>query len=219
MQFQKREPTLEEKKALKGRTNVEALLYALDQRMMGKTPVVLVGRASYEIGNEELTAKLRQALGEDPKIDERTGRVLLTDDIDCYLTDEAQAIVDAGHPDSYVAKLADCYVHALNERTLILPKGWDHRVQNIPGQYENLELKRLDPLDFVICKGAAGRLKDIEFLRAFCNATDIRQSAVEAKIQETTANAPLQLRFDAVSQRHLRSLAGKLFPPPRIEIG
>lgn len=218
MRFQKKEPTLSEKKALKGRTNVDALLYALDQRMTGKTRVILVGRASYEIGNPELTDTLRAMLEETLKVDERTGRVLLTDDVDCYLTEEAQPVVDAGHPDSYVARLTDCYVHALNERTLILPKGWDERLQEVPGQFENLELQRLEPIDFIVCKGAAGRAKDIKFLQAFCRALNISPAAVEAKIEQVLAHPSLQLRFDALSQRNLRMLVGRLFPPSGMQI-
>lgn len=44
MKFQHKEPSLEEKRALKGATNVEALLYALDQRMTGKVRVLSDGR-------------------------------------------------------------------------------------------------------------------------------------------------------------------------------
>ena len=218
MRFQKKEPSLAEKQALKGKTNVEALLYALDQRMTGKTRVILVGRASYEIGNPELTDKLRALLEETLKIDERTGRVLLTDDVDCYLTEDAQPVVDAGHQDSYVARLADCYVHALNERTLILTKGWDERLQAVPGQFENLELWRLEPLDFIVCKGAASRTKDIKFLEAFCRALNISPNAVQARIEQALAHPSPQLQFDAFSQRNLRLLVGKLFPPSAMEI-
>ncbi len=213
MKFQHKEPSLEEKRALKGATNVEALLYALDQRMTGRVRVVLVGRASYEIGNPQLTNQLRQRLQETTHVDDQTGRVLLTDDIDCYLTEEAQAIVDAGHPDSYVAKLAGCYVHALNERTLILPRGWEERLQAVPGQFEHLELQRLEVLDFVVCKGAAGRTKDIHFLQAFCEAMNLRQADVAGRIEQVLAQPSLQLRFDTLAQRNLRRLVGKVFPP------
>ena len=147
-------PTLEEKRALPGATNVEALLYALDVRMTEKTPVILLGRASYEIGDRDFTKKLKAILNEEERLDERTGKIRLTDDVDCYHTDEAQAIVDAGHAKSYVAQLADCYVHALNSRTLTLPKGWQARLQPVTVELENLKISRLEPMDFLICKGA-----------------------------------------------------------------
>jgi len=208
-----KQPTLEEKRAIVGDTNVEALLHALDVRLSGKTTVILVGRASYEIGNKELTEKLRAILNEEVRVDDKTHKIRLTDDVDCYHTDESQAIIDIGHQHSYVALLADCYVHALNERTLMLPKGWQERVQLVLGdKFENLEIKRLDPLDFVICKGAAGRPKDINFLRAFCEARNLGQAQVAEKINATLNDPPPQLKFDRGSQINLKMLVGRLFP-------
>jgi hypothetical protein len=211
-------PTPEEKKALKGETNVEALLNALDQRMTEKAEVILVGRASYEIGDREFTKRIKERLNEEEKVDERTGKIHLTDDIDCYHSDSAQAIVDIGHPNSYVADLANCYVHALNQRTLILPNGWETRLQPVAAELSNLSIKRLDPLDFIICKGAAGRPKDHKFLGVFCKVLSIRREDVEQKIQETLANPPFQLRFDLSAQKFLKMLPGKLFLPDSSKI-
>jgi hypothetical protein len=206
-------PTPEEKRALPGETNVEALLYALDSRLPDKTTVMLVGRASYEIGDKKLTEKLKALLNEEVRVDERTRKIRLTDDVDCYHTDEAQAIIDIGHQQSYVALLADCYVHALNERTLTLPKGWQERIQPVLGhKFEKLEIKRLDPLDFVVCKGAAGRPKDVKFLRAFCEALSIGQQSVAEKINATLSDPTPQLRLDRGSQINLKMLVGRLFP-------
>jgi hypothetical protein len=206
-------PTPEERKALKGETNVEALLNALDQRLTEKAEVVLVGRASYEIGDREFTKRIKERLNEEEKIDNRTGKIHLTDDIDCYCSESAEPIINIGHPNSYVADLANCYVHALNERTLILPNGWRERLQPVAGQLTNLSIKRLDPLDFIICKGAAGRPKDHKFLGAFCQVMNIQPEEVNQKIQETLTNPPFQLKLDTSAQKFLKMLPGKLFPP------
>ncbi len=212
-------PTEQEKRALRGDNNVEALLYALDQRMAEKTSVIIVGRASYEVGDKEFTQKLKTLLGEEERISEISGKVFLTDDIDCFHTDAAQAVVDAAYQNSYLAKMADCYVHALNEQTLILPIGWQERLKPVPGNYENLELKRLDPLDFVICKGAAGRPKDAKFLQAFCKALNIDREQVQRKINETLARKPARLFLDTSAQKYLVMLPNKIFPPAAIAGG
>jgi hypothetical protein len=216
MTFKFREPSDEEKRALKGENNVEALLYALDQRMTEQTPVIIVGRASYEIGDKEFTNKLRSLLGEQERINEKTRKVFLTDDIDCFHTDAAQAIVDAAYPNSYLAKLANCYVHALNEQTLVLPAGWKDRLKPVPCGFQNLQIKRLDPMDFLMCKGAAGRTKDIQFLQAFCHALNIEPHQVQQKVNETLARPTAKLLMDTLSQKYLRMLPNRLFPPPPI---
>jgi hypothetical protein len=211
-----KEPSNEEKRALKGENNVEALLYALDQRLTEKTTVILVGRASYEIGDKAFTNKLRALLGEEERIDEKTLKVFLTDDIDCFHTDAAQAIIDAAYPQSYLAKLANCYVHALNEQTLVLPVGWKERLVAAPCEFQNLQIKRLDPMDFLMCKGAAGRPKDIKFLQAFCQALNIDEGQVRKKVAETLAKPTAKLLLDTSSQKYLKMLPGRLFPPPPI---
>ena len=211
-----REPTDEEKRSLKGENNVEALLHALDQRLATKTTVIVVGRASYEVGDKAFTKQLKALLSEEERIDEKTGKVFLTDDIDCFHTDEAQVLVDEAHPNSYLAKMANCYIHALNEQTLILPTGWQERLQTIPSELERLELKRLAPLDFLICKGAAGRLKDIKFLHAFCQVMKIEKDHVQQKVGETLANKPARLFLDTSAQQYLKMLAGRLFSTPAV---
>ena len=211
MKLQK--PTTQEKRALKGETNVAALLNALDQRVTEKVTLIIVGRASYQIGNDEFAPRLRQLLGEDDKIDDETGKLFITEDIDCFHTDAAQAVIDAAHEHSYLAQMAKCYVHALNEQTLVLPIGWKDRLQDIPCNFVNIQLKRLDPLDFIICKGAAGRTKDIKFLKALCNALNIDQDQVRAKVEETLQHRPAKLVFDTSAQRFMKMLPGRLFTP------
>ncbi len=93
-------PTLEEKRALAGSTNVEALLLALDARLTEKAQVILVGRASYEVGDKDMTKKLKALLNEEERLDERTGKIRLTDDVDCFHTEQAQGIIDMGHLNS-----------------------------------------------------------------------------------------------------------------------
>lgn len=95
-------PTAQEKRALEGETNVAALLHALDERVSGKTTLVIVGRASYQIGNDDFAPKLRQLLGEEDKIDDETGKLYLTEDIDCFHTDASQEVIDAAHEHSYL---------------------------------------------------------------------------------------------------------------------
>jgi hypothetical protein len=207
-------PTAQEKRALEGETNVAALLHALDERVSGKTTLVIVGRASYQIGNDDFAPKLRQLLGEEDKIDDETGKLYLTEDIDCFHTDAAQEVIDAAHEHSYLAQMAKCYVHALNEQTLVLPIGWKDRLQEIPSNLRNLELKRLEPLDFIICKGAAGRTKDIKFLTALCSVLNISQTDVQAKVDQTLEHKTAKLVFDTSAQRFLKMLPGRIFPPP-----
>jgi hypothetical protein len=211
MRLQK--PTTKEKQSLKGESNVEALLGALDQRMIENTTLIIVGRASYQIGDNEFAPKLRELLGEDHKIDEETGKLFITEDIDCFQTDSIQAVVDAAHEQSYLAEMAKCYVHALNEQTLVLPIGWKERLQDIPCKLQNLQLKRLHPLDFIVCKGAAGRPKDMKFLQALCTVLNIDQAQVQGKIEETLKHKPTKLVLDTSAQHFLKMLPGKLFPP------
>ncbi|SPE61783.1 hypothetical protein SBV1_760003 [Verrucomicrobia bacterium] len=211
MRLQK--PTKEEKRALKGETNVAALLNALDLRLSEKTPLIIVGRASYQIGDDDFGPKLRQLLGEEHKIDEETGKLFVTEDIDCFHTDEAQAVIDAAHEHSYLAEMAKCYVHALNEQTLVLPIGWKSRLQGVACKLEHLQLMRLDPLDFIICKGAAGRPKDTKFLQALCQALKIGERQVREKVEETLKHKPTKLVLDTSAQRFLAMLPGRLFPP------
>ncbi len=193
---------------------MEALLHALDERMTQKTTAILVGRASYEIGDKDFTKELKALLSEEERMNEKTGKIFLTDDIGCFHTDASQALVDEAHPNSYLARMADCYVHALNEQTLILPVGWRERLQPVPYKLGNLESKRLAPLDFIICKGAAGRPKDIKFLQAFCQALNIDQGQVRQKVEETLAKKPARLFLDTSAQRYLKMLPGRLFPAP-----
>ncbi len=206
-------PSSQDKRELPGETNVAALLNALDQRVTTKTQLIVVGRSSYQIGNDEFAPKLRALLKEDDKIDDETGKLSLTDDIDCFHTDAAQEVIDAAHERSYLAEMSKCYVHALNEQTLVLPIGWKDRLQNIPTGLKNLELKRLDPLDFIICKGAAGRTKDAKFLTALCEALSITQEQVQAKVDDTLHRKTAKLVFDTSAQRYLKMLPGRLFPP------
>jgi hypothetical protein len=208
-------PTPEEKRALKGDTNVEALIYALDRRLEEPRAVIIVGRASYQLGNDVFAGKLRELLGEEHKVNELTRKRFLTEDLDICHTDAAQEIVDAAHEHSYLAEMADCYVHALNQQTLVLPIGWRDRLQDVPLALEKLQLKRLDPLDFIMCKGAAGRPKDIKFLRAFCAALSIDQAQIQAKVDETLKHKSAKLFLDTSAQAFLKMLPAKLFPPPQ----
>lgn len=209
------EPSPEDRKRLPGSTNVESLLYALSVRATVPAEVVLVGRASYEIGDSQLMESLRKELGEESRHSHVTNKPILTDDVDVYYTDEMEEIVGMGHKDSYVAKLAECYLHALNEQTLVLPKGWQDRKQPIAvqGNPGTLRFYRLDPMDFLVCKGAAGRPKDHVFLTAFCKAKGITCDEIKAKIDEVLADPPAKLSGDQSAKFHLASLPSRICPP------
>ena len=203
-----REPTPEEKRRLQGHSNVEALIFALDQRLSQKTPIILVGRASYELGDPETTEQIRKILKDEHRVSDVTHKLILTDDIDCYATEAIEEAANLAHEGSYLSKLADCYLHALNERTLVLPQGWATRTEPIPlSGLQYIEPKRLNPLDFVICKGAAGRIKDWNFLAAFTQIKGINLESIQQKALETLAHPSAQLRFDTVAQNALRRLA------------
>ena len=198
-------------KALKGENNVEALVYAIDARLTAKTSLIVVGRASYELGDAEATKKLRLLMGEEERVDDKTGKLFLTDDLDCCQT--AQEIIDVAFQTSYLAEMANCYVHALNEQTLILPMGWQARLQDIPSTLalKNLELRRLDPLDFLICKGAAGRAKDIKFIQAFCQVQSISREQIQQKVTETLTGMTARLHMDPLAQKYLKMLPNRIY--------
>jgi hypothetical protein len=206
-----REPSDEERRGLQGQTNVEALVRAIDQRLQQPTELILVGRASYELGDEELGKKLRETLQEPVRQNSKSRKLILTEDVDCLVTgkttDEAVNMAAKGQ---YLAKMADCYLHALTEQTIRVPKGWEKRVEDIPmpGQpLTNLRLKRLDPYDFVISKGSAGRAKDEEFLKAFLKVYKLDRDKLSETFRDVLANPPSNLAADKTSMYNLSKMA------------
>lgn len=189
MQFKRHKPTKEDKLRLPGRNNVETLLLCIDGRLSGPVEVLLVGRASYEIDNPQLAKNLQEKLGEATKLDPLRKIPILTEDVDAYATDQTEAITAIAHRGSFVAELCDTYFHPLGEETLFLPEGWADRIEPlvIPNT-ENLKTFRLNPLDFTLCKAAAGREKDRVFLAAFLAEKNISKKMVQDHWEKTCAN-------------------------------
>jgi len=185
-------PTQDDKRRLPGKSNVEALLYSIDARTTKPATLILVGRASYELGDPRFHNYMRELLGEQERVSSISQKALLTDDSDIYYTEEADEAIGIASKGSFVADLCDCYLHPLGEQTLCLVKGWEKRVQTVPelsdGPMEKITFKRLDPLDFIVCKAAAGRQKDEKFLSAFIKARCITQAEIESKLEELRAN-------------------------------
>lgn len=185
-------PTQEDKRRLPGKSNVEALLYSIDARTTKPATLILVGRASYELGDNKFQNYMRELLGEQERVSSISQKALLTDDSDIYYTEEADEAIGIASKGSFVADLCDCYLHPLGERTLCLVKGWETRVQEVPelsdGAMEKITFKRLDPLDFIMCKAAAGRQKDERFLAAFIRARGITEAEIEEKLNELRSN-------------------------------
>ena len=71
-------------------------------------------------------------------------------------------------------------------------------------------------MDFLLFQGAAGRLKDIKFLHAFCQVMKIDKDQVQQKVGETLANKPARLFLDTSAQQYLKMLAGRLFSTPAL---
>lgn len=188
MQFKRNKPTKEDKLRLPGRNNVETLLLCIDGRLPGPVEVLLVGRASYEVDNPELAKNLQRTLGEATRLDTIRNIPILTEDVDAYATDETEAITAIAHKGSFVAELCDTYFHPLGEETLFLPTGWAQRVEPLKlDGMENLKPFRLHPLDFTLCKAAAGRDKDRIFLSAFLAEKQISKRMVQEHWEKTCA--------------------------------
>lgn len=219
MNFARNKPTAEEKRRLPGGSNIEALLLAVDARLMRdagepKIDVLLVGRASYEVGSAETRAKLRDLLGETDRLSAQTGKLLLTDDVDCYATDETEQIVALAHRGSYVAELCEAYVHALSDETLFMPLGWKDRIELITGMegLEALQLHRLGHTDFFFCKASAGRPKDETFLRAFVQAVGLTLSELQAAYARVEANPPTKFMLDPSCGSNIRMMLSACGP-------
>lgn len=180
MQFKRHTPTDADKLKLPGKNNVETLLLCIDARLTTPTTVLLVGRASYEVDNPELTKNLQHKLGEAQKIDSLRKTPILTEDVDGFATDETEAITALAHKGSYLAQLCTTYFHPLGEETLFLPAGWEQRIETLALEnMENLKTFRLHPLDFILCKAAGGRSKDYTFLQAFIEEKAISKKAIQ----------------------------------------
>ena len=214
-------PTIEDKRRLPGKSNVEALLYSIDARSTKPATLILVGRASHEIGDIKFHNKMRELLGEQEKISSISQKALLTDDSDIYYTEDADEAVGIASKGSFVAELCDCYLHPLGEQTLCLVKGWESRLQNVPelsaGPMEKITYKRLDPLDFIICKAAAGRPKDEKFLSAFIQTSEIKQESIEEKLNALRANPKEMLGTHEQSLATICNLLQKIQNMPKDE--
>jgi hypothetical protein len=211
------QPSIDEKRQLLGRTNVESLLYALDKRCLEPISITLIGRASYEIGDEKFMTEMRSLLGEMERKSEVSGRIIITEDVDVYYTDDVQPCVEMAHKESYLARMAECYLHALTDKTLVLPLGWENRIETVHMGLPlvNLKVHRLNALDFIICKGAAGRTKDISFLKAFCAVKGITEEQVRCKTLEVLNDPPQKLLEDQVSKFNVSVLATQLNLPTK----
>jgi hypothetical protein len=100
------------------------------------------------------------------------------------------------------------YVHGVDERTAILPRGWQNRLVRV--QNENTRGNTgwcLDPHDLTVAKTVAGREKDLTFL-----ATAVRHGLVEretllARVEETTMAAAVRSAVIARMHRAFASLS------------
>ena len=140
---------------------------------------MLLGGASYEIDNEGISKRLVETQGAHPRIHPLRKIPMLTECIDGYATEETEEIAAIAHKDSRVAKLCDTYFHQLGEKTLLLLNGWQDRVEDVKFDgLEKLRIFRLNSLDFVFCKAAAGRDKDRVFLDAFVEEKNITEADI-----------------------------------------
>ena len=186
MQYKRHKPTLEEKLKLPGNNNVETLLLVISARLTEKVPVVLLGRASYEVDDPALSKNLIEELKEKQKMHETRNIHIITEDIDGFATDATEIITAMAHRGSYVAELCDTYFHPLGNETLFLPEKWEERLEDVKiKNCHNLEIKRLHPLDFILCKGAAGRAKDEIFLKPCMKIKKISKEDIKKHWEKT----------------------------------
>ncbi len=82
------------------------------------------------------------------------------------------------------------YAHGVDSTTATLPEGWENRLVLVTGENtRNIRGWCLDVHDLAISKLAAGRPKDLEFLRALIQHRYVEAGTLRARL-ETTALEP-----------------------------
>ena len=97
------------------------------------------------------------------------------------------------------------YVHGVDERTAILPQGWQNRLVEV--RNENTRGNTgwcLEPHDLVVAKAVAGREKDLRFMAAAARNGLVEQDTLLARLAETAVNQDLR---DSVGARIHRAFA------------
>ena len=87
------------------------------------------------------------------------------------------------------------YAHGIRPETAILPSGWKSRLVRIQNENTNhIAGLCLSVPDLVVSKLAAGREKDLEFVRAIFKHDLLKSLAVESLLSELDAATALAIR-------------------------
>ncbi len=97
------------------------------------------------------------------------------------------------------------FADGVGPSTAILPPGWEERLVEFSNENTHGAVARcLDPLDLAYAKLAAGREKDLDFVKALCRHKMIKPAAITVSIDQTqnpTLKATLAERWQVVQSK------------------
>ena len=87
------------------------------------------------------------------------------------------------------------YAHGVDATTAILPKGWEERLVLVTGENtRNIRGWCLEAHDLAIAKLAAGRPKDLDFVRTLARGGYVKQRVLNQRLRETTLDPRIGAR-------------------------
>ena len=102
------------------------------------------------------------------------------------------------------------YADPVDDRAALLPKGWRHRLVNLPpGDTNGAKGLCLDPHDMAVSKYIAGRDKDLELLRSLVRLGWLDEPVLLARLEDTAVDEKRRILAKNRISRHFAET-----PPP-----
>ena len=137
--------------------------------------------------------------------------LVMSMEVDLYAKDRKlhSELLNSIGQDSDFHRTFGYYADPVDDRTVVLPKGWKGRLVNLPeGDTEGVRGLCLDPHDLAISKYVARREKDIIFTRELARRGYVEQATLLALLAKT----PLD---EAVNARIRENISEDFRPAPK----